>query len=351
MCAIMANKKITGIVGLLFVLTVYTLIMLAVRPSGTETPTHAPDCAVKSLTPAFTNSQDMVMVYITPQRFSVGSTENQKTWAVTHHARKSWVKNEGPVTPVVLTYPYWIGQTEVTVDQYRRFTRDTGYQSAAHQDIIPLTWTDHEHMWQPVPGRTWEDPGWPQAYNHPVVCLTWHDARAYCAWLTQTDQSKGIIGPHLRYRLPTEAEWQYACRNTQTTHYAWGNDPVQAFRYANILDATPLPDGSIWKATHFPWQDGYAFTAPVATFAPNAFGLYDMHGNAWEWCENRFYTHTGTPLTNPVCGATWGKHMLHGGSWDNNPGSFRCTIRRTARRNFSSDTTGFRVVLVSEPVE
>lgn len=296
-----------------------------------------------------TNSIGQVLIKLSPAQFTVGSTEKQKRWALAASGREHWIRNEGQVTPVELTYPFHIGQTEVTVAQYRMFVEETGYRSDAHRGICPLTWTGHEQLWQSIPGRTWEDTGWPQADDHPVVCLTWNDARRFCEWLTGREQQLKRIGTNQHYRLPTEAEWEYACRGTQTTHFAWGDDPMEARSYANVLDSTPHPDGSAWKSGQvFPWQDGYTFTAPVAHFAPNAFNLYDMHGNAWEWCENKFYRHLGEKLVNPISGAPWGKHILHGGSWDNSAGSFRCATRRTARKDFASDTTGFRVVLVNQ---
>jgi len=297
----------------------------------------------------FTNSAGQVLVRLPPATFYIGSTDEQKKWALKNGGRKNWIKNEGLPTPVELTYPFYIGQTEVTIAQYRQFVEATGYSSDAHRGILPLTWTDQELMWQPNPDRSWEYTGWAQTEDHPVVCLTWQDAHKFCEWLTRYEQEQERITTNQHYRLPTEAEWQYACRGTQTTHFAWGNDPEDAQYYANVVDATPHPDGRVWKtATYYPWIDGYVFTAPVGQFKPNAFNLYDMHGNAWEWCENRFYRNRGEKLTNPISGAPWGKHILHGGSWDNNAGSFRCTTRRTTRKHFSSDTTGFRVVLVGK---
>ena len=121
----------------------------------------------------------------------------------------------------------------------------------------------------------WRNPGFAQADDHPAVNVSWNDVLAFCQWLSGKESKN--------YRLPTEAEWEYACRAGTTTRYYNGDDPKGLAKVGNVADAT-------FKAKFVDWKyaikasDGYVFHAPVGSFQPNAFGLYDMHGNAWQWC-------------------------------------------------------------------
>jgi formylglycine-generating enzyme required for sulfatase activity len=137
------------------------------------------------------------------------------------------------------------------------------------------------------PKVTWRNPGFEQGDDHPVVCVSWKDAVAFCDWLGQKEGGK--------YRLPTEAEWEYAARAGSDTIYAGGNRPETLREHGNVGDATleAAVPGSVK-----PQQadrlgpadgDGFVYTAPVGRFKPNAWGLYDTHGNAWEWCADRYF--------------------------------------------------------------
>ena len=278
----------------------------------------------------------------------MGSTEQERTWALAHGGYSEWLNKETNPTTVSLTYEYLIANTEVTVAQYRQFVKSTGYKADAYRGNLPLTWDNSKKGWRREKGRTWENPTIEQGDQHPVVCLTWSDANAFCEWLTKKERSIGLIGTNQQYRLPTEAEWQYACLGTSNTYYAWGNDPSNALLHANVIDATPQPDGSVSEVPHYPWLDGYFFTAPVASFKPTQHGLFDVHGNAWEWCHNWYYPYPGGKETDPMGPAIGKQRVMRGGSWDNYTATFRANSRRVVRSNFSSDTTGFRIVLVSE---
>ena len=138
--------------------------------------------------------------------------------------------------------------------------------------------------------RPWA-PGWKVEDDHPVGYISWNDAVAFCAWLSQKEGR--------RYRLPTEAEWEYACRAGTSSRYSCGNDPEQLIDFANASDAdrAALFPGKLidvfdksgkktGERIPYPFlrgHDGYAWTAPVGSFRPNPFGLHDMHGNSWEW--------------------------------------------------------------------
>ena len=127
-----------------------------------------------------------------------------------------------------------------------------------------------------------------------MVCVSWNDAVAFCKWLSRKEGKT--------YRLPTEAEWEYACRAGTTTRYWSGDDPETLAKVGNVADATAKAKFANWKYT-IKASDGYVFTATVGQFTPNAFGLYDMHGNAWQWCADRCGADT-TPsprqMTQPV---------------------------------------------------
>ena len=137
---------------------------------------------------------------------------------------------------------------------------------------------------------TWRKPGFEQGDDHPVVCVSWNDAQAFCKWLER--QGKKI------YRLPTEAEWKYACRAGTTTRFSCGEKDESLKEFANLADEALLTkmDKKIGPFNAAPkgntsggiagWNDGYPFTSPVGKFKPNPWGTYDMHGNVWHWCAD-----------------------------------------------------------------
>ena len=291
------------------------------------------------------NTLGMTLMLIRPGSFDMGSGEEDQKWAIAHGGHSGWVENEGQPVRVKLTRSYWIGATEVTMGQFRQFVDEAHYRCQAERGNAPLIWNTTQQGWEKKKGRSWAKPGFRQTSDHPVTCMTWFDASAFCEWLTDRERELGFISTNQLYRLPTEAEWEFACRGNQHSRYAWDGPFEQAQDYANVVDSTPLPDGSIWKGPHYPWKDGHAFTAPVASFKPTRNRLYDMHGNVWEWCQNFFYRYPDSKQIDPMGPTNGTKRMLRGGSWDNNAGSFRATIRRDAFPLFSADTTGFRVVL------
>ncbi len=151
-----------------------------------------------------------------------------------------------------------------------------------------------------------------------MVNVSWNDAVAFCKWLSRKEGKT--------YRLPTEAEWEYACRAGTTTRYYSGDDPETLAKVANVADATVKAKFPDWKWT-IKASDGYVFTAPVGQFKPNAFGLYDMHGNVWQWCAGlgrlRAIT-TKSPTDDPTGPATGSYRVARGGSC--------CTRRGAAGR-------------------
>ena len=174
--------------------------------------------------------------------------------------------------------------------------------------------------------------------NHPVVNVSWNDAAAFCVWLSKKEGKK--------YRLPTEAEWEYACRAGTTTRYSFGNDPEGLVKYANSWDAGVIEK---WPAAsnRLKGNDGYIFTAPVGSFLPNPFGLYDMHGNVNQWCADWFgkdyYSVSG--VDDPQGPATGTQHVLRGGSFVYHAAACRCAARGHLDTADITCELGFRIVL------
>ena len=218
-----------------------------------------------------------------------------------------------------ITRAFYLGQYEVTVGQFRRFIERSGYvpESIAdgtggygyNADYDPATTARGDAFEGRNPKYSWTNPGFAQGDDEPVVNITWNDAVAMSAWLSQHE------GQH--YRLPTEAEWEYACRAGTRTHYYNGDDPQTLSRIGNTFDADTVKNWPRWQQFALAQHDGYAFTAPVGSFAPNAFGLYDMSGNAWEWVSDWYgdTTYAHSPLADPPGPTTGDRRVRRGGSW------------------------------------
>jgi formylglycine-generating enzyme required for sulfatase activity len=202
--------------------------------------------------------------------------------------------DEGPVHEMCVD-GFWMGKTEVTNAQYRKF--NINYDSENYREY-PLN-----------------------ADNQPVVWISWQEAKAFADWLSA--RSSGLY----RFRLPTEAEWEYACRAGAATARFWGADPDQSCRYANVADDTARRRWPHWE-TH-DCNDGYEVTAPVGSFEPNAFGLYDMLGNAFEWCEDTYSedAYRKHQRNNPIYTGEGSERVIRGGAWYSWPAGGRCAGR------------------------
>ena len=152
-----------------------------------------------------------------------------------------------------------------------RPTRRKGAKPGAHG------WSPGTYLFDFNQKYSWRNVGFEQTDDHPVVCVSWNDAVTFCKWLSKKESKS--------YRLPTEAEWEYSCRAGTTTRYYSGDDPETLAKVGNVRDAAFEAKYPWYKGTTKA-SDGYVFTAPVGRFKPNAFGLYDLHGNAWQWCSD-----------------------------------------------------------------
>ena len=170
--------------------------------------------------------------------------------------------------------------------------------------------------------------------------MSWNDAVVFCNWLGQT--SGRTVG------LPTEARWEYACRARTETTYPWGSRPEEGKGWCNAADqaaAKMLPGWAI-----FGWNDGYLFTSPSGKFKPNAFGLYDMTGNAWQWCADWYdpdYLKEREPRIDPTGPSAGTYRVTRGGSWCSGPDYCRSAVRRKEPPAARNDMLGFRVVVES----
>jgi sulfatase modifying factor 1 len=176
--------------------------------------------------------------------------------------------------------------------------------------------------------------------RQPVVNVSWEDAVAYAKWLSEkTGQT---------YRLPTEAEWEYAARAGTKTSRFWGDNPDLACKYANVADLTAKKRWPSW--TVFACDDGYEVAAPVGSFQPNAYGLYDMLGNVWQWCEDVYNSeaYTKLPKDNPVYEGMGEYRVMRGGGWSNGPLGIRSSHRVGLSPSFGHRALGFRLVRVDK---
>jgi len=281
----------------------------------------------------------MKLVLIPPGQFLMGSGESPQEVAKAfqpHEVRARWFRFEHPQHLVRFRRPFYMGAHEVTVGQFRRFVEDMEYKTDSQKDPIGAVGIDpatRETQWKSE--YSWRNPGFQQTDDHPVVNVSWNDAVRFCRWLSNREGRE--------FTLPTEAQWEYACRAGTTTRYACGDDPETLVCMDNVADGTAgamFPERNAIAAA-----DGYVFTAPVGQFQSNAFGLYDMHGNVWEWCadwyESTYYRNS--PKDNPPGPKSGRGRVLRGGSWLSGPVFARSSYRGWYSPTVRYFTAGFRV--------
>lgn len=249
------------------------------------------------------------MVLVQAGRFEMGSPEHERRIAMAAGSQKNWIARETPQHWVGIERPFAMGRYPVTVGEWRAFVRASGWQQHGEVD--------------------WEAPGFPQLDTHPVVGVSWFDALQYVAWLGE------MTGK--RYRLPSEAEWEYACRAGSKTAFNVGD--TIATTQANFDGSFTYNGGPRGEFRHG--------TTPVDAFAPNAWGLHDMHGNVWEWVQDVVHdNYEGAPTDGSAweLGGDQVRRVLRGGSWLYNPRYLRSALRNGFSAVLSNDIVGFRVV-------
>jgi formylglycine-generating enzyme len=242
--------------------------------------------------------------------------------------------NEKPVHSVAVG-DFYLGKYEVTVAEFRAFVEAKGYKTDAEKDGGSYGYEGT--VWEKIEGRNWRhDPeGKPSQDKHPVINVSWNDATAYCQWLSQkTGQT---------YRLPTEAEWEYAAGNgSRHTQYIWGNGDPSGKKGGNVADKTAKTKFSDWTVFEN-YTDGYVFTAPVGSYDPNEFGLHDMSGNVWEWCSDWYGTYPAAAQTDPKGPDSGFDRVVRGGSWYYYPQYCRVAFRSLSAPGNRGGNVGFRL--------
>jgi formylglycine-generating enzyme required for sulfatase activity len=273
-----------------------------------------------------TNSIGMKLWLIPPGKFTMGSSTEEIDFWLTHNV-DSWVKGylpgEAPQHEVEITQPFYLGQTAVTVGQYRQFVMATGYKTQAEREGGATHYFPNGEE-KTDADTNWLNPGFDQTDDHPVVCVSWNDAVEFCNWLSKEEGKT--------YRLPTEAVWEHSCRAGSKGRWCFGDDEGELLNYARIR------------------SNSQRHTWPVAGLKANAWALYDMHGNAWEWCQDAYdanYYKTSPPKDPP--GPAAGEPVIRGGSWNNSSVACRSAFREHLWPGWRSNNLGFRVVLVVSP--
>lgn len=227
---------------------------------------------------------------IEPGEFQMGSNDGNS--------------DESPVHGVKLTGGFWIGIHEVTQAQ-----------------------------WERVMG---ENPSFFTGPTRPVENVSWNDCQRFLKKLNRA--LAGQLPEGTEARLPTEAEWVYACRAGTRTMFWFGDDPAELMKYGNFADAAETNDLA-WRSTE--WRDGFSGTAPVGSFPPNPWGLHDMHGNVWEWCSDWFGPYPSNAVVDPVGPKDGRRRVIRGGGW----GVTAEDCRSSNRYRFKPDVTGANVGL------
>jgi formylglycine-generating enzyme required for sulfatase activity len=227
----------------------------------------------------------------------MGSSSSAKQLAGKYNRPEGHFTDEFPQHQVRISEGFWIGQTEVTQGQYKSVMNA-----------------------QPWSGKL----GVKESANDPAVYVSWDDAVEFCRKLSQQEGKT--------YRLPTEAEWEYACRPGTTTRLSFGDNHELLGDYAWFLGNTSAV--------------GEKYSQPVGKKKPNPWGLYDMHGDVWEWCSDWYAKdyYSNSPSVDPKGPSSGDKRSLRGGSWGDDEGNLRCTVRYHGNPDHRVSVIGFRVV-------
>jgi sulfatase modifying factor 1 len=241
---------------------------------------------------------------------------------------------EGLPRRVVIPKQIAVGKFEITVDQFSAFVTETG-MTVSDLCHVMVDIAGAQAVWGP-PEASFRQPGFEVTGSQPVVCVSWHEAQAYTAWLKRRTGKP--------YRLPTEAEWEYAARADTSTAYGFGDDETALCAYARFAD---LGSRLGWGRTCRSDTTAYG-PLPVGSLKPNQWGIFDMHGNAWEWVEDCW---TPTPTEIPTDGSAFLRPgscemgVMRGGSWAAGASRVRSATRWPTKATSQYHNLGFRAAL------
>lgn len=258
----------------------------------------------------------MEFVWIPSGCYTMGQHKQTKRKLIAGLGKRKYELNYDDENPRhnVCVDGLWVGRFEVTNRQFRLF--------------------DQKHDSREYNGMTLDGD------DQPAVYVSWQQADAFAAWLSSRNDGS------YRFRLPSEAEWEYGCRAGSDTPRFWGFESDDACKYANVHDRMSAATNKFFW-THHDCDDGYAVTAPVGRYYPNAFGLHDMLGNVWEWTgdiyvSDAYYKHS---VTNPVIEQGGINRVRRGGAWNKQPASVRCANRGNRAEDARNKRIGFRLVM------
>jgi formylglycine-generating enzyme len=244
---------------------------------------------------------------------------------------------------VRMNQAYYLAAHEVTVGQFNEFVKATDYKTEAEFTTPGNGGGGYNESTKKLSRRNpiyqWRNVGWEQASDHPVVNVTWNDATRFCEWLSKKENRL--------YRLPTEAEWEYACRAGASTQFWNGPNADELTTIGNVAD--------IEAQTKFGWKDvvhtsdGFPFTAPVGSFEPSKFGLYDTTGNVWEWCSDKYAAYSSQATTDPLGPEAGDSRVARGGGWKCSGEYCRSARRLSFQPSERNCDLGFRVAMTVEP--
>ncbi|MAG93797.1 MAG: hypothetical protein CMJ48_08625, partial [Planctomycetaceae bacterium] len=273
------------------------------------------------------DNEKLTMVLIPPGEFLMGSTDEDRARLVEAAPGANGGSsidrdpNEGPQHRVKITQPFWLSRHEVTRGQLQQFVEQAGHKTEAERNgkggfgVVGGQWGQD-------PRFVWSNPGFEQTDEHPVVQVSRNDAEEFCRWL-----SKKAGGA--KYVLPSEAQWEYACRAGSTTLFYLG-------------DSEAALGEQVWSKENSPRG-----THPVGQLKPNAWNLFDMHGNVWEWCSDGYAAdyYKKSPTNDPTGPATSPAYVSRGGGWGSHAWESRSTGRSNKTAEYADHAQGFRVAM------
>ncbi|WP_233842317.1 SUMF1/EgtB/PvdO family nonheme iron enzyme [Dyella sp. 2HG41-7] len=276
------------------------------------------------------NGQSPTMLVVPTGTYMMGAPDNEAGRADT----------QTPQHEVTISKGYALSQSDITVAQFREFVRASGYKPDSTTQGGASVYDERTGVMRDVSDANWQDDyaGHAATDNLPVVNISWNDANAYVQWLSQRTGKK--------FRLPSESEFEYALRAGSTTRYWWGNSTPKG-KVENLTGSLDRsPSGRRWSHAFQNYGDGFWGPAPIMSFSPNAFGLYDMDGNVSEWmadCWHDNYVRApvdGSAWINPGCSI----RVVRGGSWGSSPEQANSAYRQGADASIRSGRVGFRIL-------